>query len=118
LLEHKLPAPEFGLQKLRPELPSFKLDTQEIQVWELANADLSISQIAKQIDLALVKVQQISFRLAAVGLVKEIALDLALSSFTAAVTTPAAPAVKTEASKPVVSKSFMNSLVGFLKKRV
>jgi Domain of unknown function (DUF4388) len=121
LLEHKLPAPEFGLQKLRPELPSFKLDTQEIQVWELANSDISITQIAKTIDLTLLKVQQISFRLAAVGLVKEIALDLALPPLAApamAVAAPAAPSAKAAGSKPTVSKSFLGNLVGFLKKRV
>jgi Domain of unknown function (DUF4388) len=121
LLEHKLPAPEFALQKLRPELPSFKLDTQEIQVWELANSDISVAQIAKTIDLPLIKVQQISFRLAAVGLVKEIALDLALPSLAAkemAVATPEVLTVKAEVSKPTVSKSFLGNLVGFLKKRV
>jgi Domain of unknown function (DUF4388) len=120
LLEHKLPAPEFGLQRLRPELPSFKLDTQEIQVWELANSDVSVAQIAKTIDLPLLKVQQISFRLAAVGLVKEIALDLALPPLAAPVMAVAAPAAstKTEGSKPTVSKSFLGNLVGFLKKRV
>jgi Domain of unknown function (DUF4388) len=118
LIKHKLPAPEFGLQKLSPERPSFKLDTQEIQVWELANADISITQIAQKIDIALEKVQQISFRLAAVGLVKEIVLDLVLPSPTKLIIATDALPPKIEVSKSSLSKSFMNSLVGFLKKKV
>jgi Domain of unknown function (DUF4388) len=118
LIEHKLPSPEFGLQKLRPELPSFKLDTQEIQVWDLANSDLSIAGIAQATDLALLKVQQISFRLAAVGLIKEIALDLALPKLTEPLLAGAIPMGKTAVSKPTLSKSFLGNLVGFLKKRV
>ncbi len=118
LIEHKLPAPDFGLQRLYPEKPSFKLDTQEIQVWELANADISITQIAQKINIALEKVQQISYRLVAVGLVKEIVLDLVLPSpAKLAIATDALP-TKTGASKSALSKSFMSNLVGFLKKRV
>lgn len=118
LIEHKLPAPEFGLQKLCPEKPPFKLDTQEIQVWELANADISITQIAQVINIALVKVQQISFRLVAVGLVKEIILDLALPLPAKLAIATDALSTKTEASKLALSKSFMSNLVGFLTKRV
>jgi Domain of unknown function (DUF4388) len=117
LIEHKLPAPEFGLQKLRLETPSFKLDTKEIQVWELANGDMSMAQIAQVIELSLVEVQQISFRLIAVGLVKEIALDLDLSPLVLVGTGDTTPA-KSEVVQPALSKSFMSNLVGFLKKRV
>jgi hypothetical protein len=112
LLEYKLPSPEFGLQKLRPELSALKLDTQEMQVWELANGETSLIQIAKKTELALSTVQQISFRLAAVGLVKETALELAPAEMVVS------NQFKTEVAKPALSKSFMNNLVGFLKKRV
>jgi Domain of unknown function (DUF4388) len=115
LIKHKLPAPEFGLQKLRSELPALKLDTQEMQVWELANGEISLAQIAKKTELALSTVQQIGFRLGAVGLVKEIALA---PSALAEIAVSNQSIAKTEVEKPALSKSFMNSLVGFLKKKV
>jgi Domain of unknown function (DUF4388) len=115
LLEHKLPSPEFGLKKLRPELPALKLDTQEMQVWELANGETSLTQIAKKTELALSTVQQIGFRLGAVGLIKEIALA---PSALAEIAVSNQSITKTEVEKPALSKSFMNSLVGFLKKKV
>ncbi len=116
-LERKLPAPEFGLRKLRPDLPSLKLDTQEMQVWQLATGEISIAKIAKKTDLALVKVQQIGFRLAAVGLVQEIALELAPQEL--ADLLPANQELaEVTIEKPALSKKFMSNLVGFLKKRV
>ncbi len=117
LLEYKLPSPEFGLKKLRPELPALKLDTQEIQVWEFANGQISLTQIAKKTGLALSTVQQICFRLAAVGLVKEIAIELAPAALTEMLATNQSIA-KIEVEKPALSRSFMSNLVGFLKKKV
>lgn len=117
LLEYKLPAAEFGLKKLSPELTALKLDTQEMQVWELANGNISLAQIAKKTELALTTVQQISYRLVAVGLVKEIALELpppVLKKMGSA----HQPSAKNEVSKPALSKSFMSNLMSFLKKRV
>lgn len=116
-LEYKLPSPEFGLKKLRSELPSLKLDTQEMQVWELADGETNLAQIAKKTELALSTVQQISFRLGAVGLTKEIALELAPAALAEMVVSNQSLA-KNEVKKPVLSKSFMNNLVGFLKKKV
>jgi Domain of unknown function (DUF4388) len=117
LLEYKLPSPEFGLQKLRPELPALKLDTQEMQVWELANGETSLTQIAKKTELALSTVQQIGFRLGAVGLIKEIALELAPAAL-AEMAVSNQSIAKNEVEKPALSKSFMSNLVGFLKKKV
>jgi Domain of unknown function (DUF4388) len=118
LMKHKLPAPEFGLQKLRSELPTLQLDTQERQVWELANGEMSLTQIAKKTNLALSTVQQIGFRLGAVGLIKEIALELASADLADMVVSNHQSIAKTEVEKPALSKSFMSSLVGFLKKKV
>jgi Domain of unknown function (DUF4388) len=116
-LERKLPAPEFGLQKLRSEPPALKLDTQEMQVWELATGEISIAKIAKKTHLELIKVQQIGFRLAAVGLVQEIALELASPELAELLPTNQELA-QVAVDKPALSKSFMSNLVGFLKKRV
>ncbi len=117
LLEHKLPSPKFSLQKLHSELPALKLDTQEMQVWKLANGELSLAQIAKKTELALSTVQQICFRLTAVGLVKEIALELTPAALAEMVKTNQLIA-KIEVEKPALSRSFMSNLVGFLKKKV
>jgi DNA-binding IclR family transcriptional regulator len=88
-----------------------------MQVWELADGKTSLTQIAKKTELAVSTVQQIGFRLAAVGLVKEIALELAPVVLEEIVTNNQSIA-RIEVEKPALSKSFMSNLVGFLKKRV
>jgi hypothetical protein len=116
-LERKLPAPEFGLQRLSDTLPEFKLDTQETRMLEISKGNLSIAQIAKDIEITTLKAQQIAFRLTSVGLVKEIALDFKpIMLVEKGAETPLAQAT-IEAAKPAVSKSFLNNLVGFLRKQ-
>ena len=114
-LTAKLPAPEFGLQRLSSS-PSVRLDTQESNVWNLARGELSISQIAEKLGLKIAKVQQLGFRLSSIGLVHEVSVE------------PPQPLIGlNEAPKPVcvgggnanlpVSASFLSNLMGFLKKK-
>jgi Domain of unknown function (DUF4388) len=119
-LERKLPAPEFGLQRLQEKLPEYKLDTQETQMLSIADGRRSISEMAKEMGISVIKTQQIAFRLIAVGLLKEIALDFQpLNLNPAKATIPLASAINasTESAKPALSKSFLNNLVGFLRKQ-
>jgi Domain of unknown function (DUF4388) len=121
-LERKLPAPEFGLQRLQEELPEYKLDTQETQMLSVADGRRSISEISKELGITVIKAQQIAFRLTAVGLLKEIALDFQPLSLTPQkAKIPLASAIEASASnesaKPALSKSFLNNLVGFLRKQ-
>jgi Domain of unknown function (DUF4388) len=116
-LERKLPVPEFGLQRLSTTLPEFKLDTQEMRMLEIANGLLNITQIAKDLEMTVLKAQQIAFRLTSVGLVKEIALDFKPIMLLDKGGESPALEPSTEAAKPAVSKSFLNNLVGFLRKQ-
>jgi Domain of unknown function (DUF4388) len=116
-LERKLPVPEFGLQRLSTILPEFKLDTQEMRMLEIADGRLNITQIAKDLEMTVLKAQQIAFRLTSVGLVKEIALDfkpIMIVEKGKEISVVEPPA---ETAKPAVSKSFLNNLVGFLRKQ-
>jgi hypothetical protein len=71
----KLPTPEAGLQRFSASVPTLRLDAQESKVWNLAIGELSIDQIAVQLSLSIEKVQQIGFRLIAIGLVHDVSID-------------------------------------------
>jgi hypothetical protein len=68
-LTSKLPSPDRGLVKLTTVLPAYKMDMQELQVWELATGKKSIATIAAKLQIDLDLAQQIAFRLKMVGLV-------------------------------------------------
>lgn len=122
-LERKLPAPEFGLQKLQEALPEYKLDTQETQMFTTADGKRSISELATEIGISVRKAQEIAFRLTAISLLKEISLDSpsleqSLRQAPAlANSISASSAIAASSTKPKVSNSFLNNLVGFLKKQ-
>jgi Domain of unknown function (DUF4388) len=127
-LERKLPAPEFGLQRLQEALPEYKLDTQETQMFIAADGKCSIDELATEIGISVRKAQEIAFRLTAVSLLKEIALDSpsleqslrkapAANSISASNAISASSAINASSAKPKVSNSFLNNLVGFLKKQ-
>jgi Domain of unknown function (DUF4388) len=122
-LERKLPAPEFGLQRLQEALPEYKLDTQETQMFTTSDGKRSISELATEIGISVRKAQEIAFRLTAISLLKEIALDSPSleqslrKSPVLANTISASNAIAASSAKPKVSNSFLNNLVGFLKKQ-
>ncbi len=121
-LERKLPAPEFGLQRLQEALPEFKLDTQETQMFTTSDGKRSISELATEIGISVRKAQEIAFRLTAVSLLKEIALDSpsleqSLRKTPASTNSISARSAIAASTKPKVSNSFLNNLVGFLKKQ-
>jgi Domain of unknown function (DUF4388) len=68
-LTSKLPSPDRGLVKLTTVLPAYKMDMQELQVWELATGKKSIEAIAAKLQIDLDLAQQIAFRLKMIGLV-------------------------------------------------
>jgi Domain of unknown function (DUF4388) len=70
-LEKKLPDLTSGLIKKNAAKPKVRLEYSECQVLEYANGKLSLRDIAKTIELALDKVQQIAFRLIVINLVEE-----------------------------------------------
>jgi hypothetical protein len=109
-LSTKLPTPTSVLQRSSSTLPDLRLDSQESKVWSLALGELSISKMAAELGLQIERVQQISFRLCAIGLVEEV-LPVAIDK-------PIAlqPADSHPATTPI-SASFLGKLMGFLKKK-
>jgi Domain of unknown function (DUF4388) len=108
-LSGKLPNPASVLHQVSSTLPDLRLDGQETKVWNLALGEMSIAKIAEQLGLNIDRVQQIGFRLCAIGLVNEIlpveiAKPIALQ-----------PADSHPATTPI-SASFLGKLMGFLKK--
>lgn len=71
-LSDKLPSPDCGLTKLTTVLPTYKMDMQELQIWELANGKKSIEVIAQKLQIDVDVAQQIAFRLQMIGLVAAI----------------------------------------------
>lgn len=114
-LSRKLPDPAVAIQRLTPEPQGIRLDSHEWQVWQLALGELSIAKIADKLNLSIVKVQQIGFRLSAIGLMQEVSAE---------VSQPPADKVAMELPKSVInsnaapiSASFLGNLMGFLKKK-
>ncbi len=70
-LTDKLPHPEYSLTKTSESLPVYKLDMQELQIWELANGKKSIAEMAAKLGIELDSALKIAFRLKMVGLVEE-----------------------------------------------
>jgi Domain of unknown function (DUF4388) len=109
-LSGKLPTPASLLQRVSSTPPELRLDGQESKVWSLALGELSIEQIAAHLGLKIDRVQQIGFRLCAIGLVNEI-LPVEIAKPIALQPADSHPAT------PPISASFLGKLMGFLKKK-
>jgi hypothetical protein len=69
-LADKLPQAENSLKRIGTP-PSYRLDMQELQLWESANGKKSIAEIAANFGIELDSALKIAFRLKMVGLVEE-----------------------------------------------
>lgn len=76
-LEEKLPAPNSGLISLVSNKAQVRLDPSEERVLALAQGDIALEQIAKQLNISIESIRQIAFRLILAGLTEEV--DLAES---------------------------------------
>ncbi|MBD2254431.1 DUF4388 domain-containing protein [Nostoc parmelioides] len=114
-LADKLPDPTSSLSGLSVKEPQIHLKAQEWQVWEFVNGNVSIQDIAHQLQIPVEIVQQIAYRLIVVGLIEEnfMATSCALPN----PTITEEEAVPEPGIKTTVSQSFLNSLVGFLRSR-
>lgn len=74
VLAAQLPHPNQGLISTITHHPQYRLNALEWQVWEYTNGTVSLKAIARDLKLPIKQVQQIAFRLIAVGLVKEVPL--------------------------------------------
>jgi hypothetical protein len=114
----KLPTTESGLQRFFAIMPTIRLDAQESKVWNLAVGDRSIAQIATQLNLPIDKVQQIGFRLMAIGLVHDVLIDPPQPPVNKMMDLPQLVVPNETNNTPVVSASFLGNLMRFLKKKV
>jgi Domain of unknown function (DUF4388) len=114
-LAAKLPTPESSIQRFSTTVPPIRLDTQESKVWNLALGELSIAQIAGQLNLSIEKIQQISFRLIAIGLVQDVPIETYQPPVDQAMELPKLVVKNSENAIVPVSASFLTRLVGFLK---
>lgn len=80
VLATQLPHPNQGLISTITHHPHHRLNALEWQVWEYTNGTVSLKAIARDLKVPIKQVQQIAFRLIAVGLVKAVPLWVDASS--------------------------------------
>lgn len=119
-LEEKLPDPSSGLSSLIGKQPAIQLNSQEWQVWEFVNGQVSLEKIAYQIGKSVKTVQQIAFRLIVVGLAEEYFMVPNPTIPTTEESIPISASAFVESlpeatQKSSVSQSFLKNLVGFLR---
>ncbi len=115
-LADQLPDPNGGLISIIEGQPRYRLNPLEWQVWEYTKGTVSLGAIAQQLRLPIENVQQIAFRLIAVGLAEEVPLLINML--------PPQPMESLSADLnqapeiPNVNHSFVQNLMGFLRSRV
>lgn len=115
-LADKLPDPDGGLVSTLIGQPEYRLGTQEWQVWEFTKGTVSLKAIAQHLRLPVEKVQQIAFRLIAIGLVEEV--PLLPGTLPTLLVEPLPAQLIDEAQRQHLSSSFMQNLVDFLRSKV
>ncbi len=108
-LRTKLPESTSSLNRTSKSIASYKLTNEEVKLWHLSGAELSLLEMAHKLILPLEEVQKIAFRLIIAGLVDECPSAKAHQEI--------APAVEVKEDKDVVSTAFLSNLLGFLKQR-
>lgn len=117
-LQDKLPDANSGLYRVANKQPQVSLNHQELQVCKFLNSQLSLTDIASQMQTRVETVQQIAFRLIMIGLAEENFLVNAsnLSNSSQFIPMPKfMQSLPEEPKKPVISQSFLQNLVSFLK---
>ncbi|MGF1677144.1 MAG: DUF4388 domain-containing protein [Rivularia sp. (in: cyanobacteria)] len=125
VLEAALPNVESGIRNISQSKPQLRLNALEWQIWEFASGDISIKDIAVQLDQSAIKIQQAAFRLMLVGLIEEVPqitsnshsynYDMDLTW----VNKYGSRAAKKhqESQIPQVSSSLLQNLVGYLRSK-
>lgn len=116
MLQDKLPEATSGMSITVSGKPQLRLNQLEWQVWEFANGNVPIKEIAQHLQLPIAKIQQVVFRLMVVDLVEEVPLLLGIP--TEASDSQASILGLEQAKNPAqndFSQSFLQNLVGFLK---
>jgi hypothetical protein len=112
-LREKLPDEASGIINMTEGKPKFRLNQLEWQLWEFAQGSISIRNIAAQLNLPTLKIQQAAFRLIVAGFLEEMPLvDMPIS---AVPDTAPTELESTLSEQDAVSQSFLQNLSGFLK---
>jgi hypothetical protein len=119
-LVDKLPEPTSALSRVVIGKRHLRLDSLEGRLWQLANGSVPLNAIASQFKQPIEIIQQTAFRLISVGLVAEVPM-IAPSRTRASGEDMLEVAATTEGSKDnqgqVLSNSFMQNLLGFLRSK-
>jgi hypothetical protein len=122
----KLPDATSGLINVVVGKPKLRLNQLEWQVWEFANGQVPIQDIAHQLNLPIEKIQQVAFRLMVVSLAEEVPLLTEKPPQQPVFTTEQSSIgisiwdnePKSNVADTPVSQSFLKNLVGFLKGKI
>lgn len=125
VLEDALPNQESGIRSITENKPQIRLNTFEWQLWEFASGDISIKDIATQLNQPTIKIQQAAFRLMLVGLIEEVPsitsnyLEYHYDMDLTWVSKYGSRAAKKyrESQAPTVSSSLLQNLVGYLRSK-
>jgi hypothetical protein len=108
-LSSKLPEETSGLKNIIEGEPKISINKLEKSVWDLSDAETTIKEMSKQLEISLEKTKEVGFRLIAIGLAEEIPM-VAMTKVE-----PKALEEEGDSSKNSdLSQSFLNSLMGFL----
>jgi hypothetical protein len=115
-LSDKLPDPQYAIQRLSLEEPSFRLDRHELQLWKLADGETSLNKLATPMSMPIEALQKTAYRLIVFGLVQEIPVEVLQPQIDRDMAVPELVLIREV--KNTVSTSFLGNLMGFLKKKV
>jgi hypothetical protein len=111
-LSSKLPEPDYAIQRWSTQIPNFRLDRQELQLWKLADGEKPLTKLAVEMGISIDIVRRISFRLSTFRLVQEVPTE-PITEISAEL---AVPILAPGYQNPQVSTSFLGNLKKFLKK--
>lgn len=126
ILEGALPDVESGIRNITQNKPQIRLNASEWRMWEFASGDISIKDIATQLNQPTINIQQTAFRLMLIGLIEEVpqitsnshSYHYDMDSTWVSKYGSRAAKKYQESQAPQVSSSLLQNLVGYLRSRV
>jgi hypothetical protein len=124
-LEGALPDVESGIRSIAENKPQIRLNAFEWQMWEFASGDISIKDIAAQLNQPTIKIVQAAFRLMLIGLIEEVpsitsnshSYDYDMDLTWVSKYGSRAAKKCQESQPPQVSSSLLQNLVGYLRSK-
>ena len=108
----KLPDPNYAIEHRTTSQPNIELNRHELQLWNLADGQTSLIQIAAKMSLSIEVIRQISFRLSTFGIIHEVPCKLPSSIDPTLVLADSIARSK----RAPMSNSFLGNLKKFLRK--